>query len=183
MPRVARTSLAIALTGVVAAEAGLVTLLAGTWSGVRDAAVVRHLFPVLTHSAVVFLSPAVLLALGFVIGAALLPARPHTARSVLTQLCGVGVFVVLLSLSAHLWRRNRAPSCQRPGGPDQSCAQVRRISMGSLLWPVMARPSNARRSPGSPPPAVRSIRQRPTNARQIRQALPPVAALSAAAGA
>jgi uncharacterized integral membrane protein len=103
MSRAARVPLAIAATATVVAEIGLVALIAATWSGVRDAAVVRHLFPSLTHDALIYLVPAVLLALGIAIAAALLPTRPHVARSVLTQLCGIGTVVVVMLLGAHLY--------------------------------------------------------------------------------
>ncbi|MEU0561329.1 hypothetical protein, partial [Dactylosporangium sp. NPDC006015] len=69
MPRTVRPPIVLGLASTGTAVAGLSILLYATYVGVRDARVVRHLFPTLTAEALAFMLPAGLLVVGLLAGA------------------------------------------------------------------------------------------------------------------
>jgi probable blue pigment (indigoidine) exporter len=102
MSRASRTPVALGLTAVGLAVVGLSILLYGTYVGVRDAHVVRYLYPALTPDALIVMVPAMLLVAGLLIGAVVVLARRDAGRSALVWLCGVGSVVALVLLAGHV---------------------------------------------------------------------------------
>ncbi|MEV4508150.1 hypothetical protein AB0K00_04240 [Dactylosporangium sp. NPDC049525] len=102
MSRTSRTPVTLGLTAAALAVAGLAILLHGTYIGVRDAHVVRYLYPTLTPDAIVVMAPAALLAAGLLVGVGLVLARKDAGRAALVWLSGVGSVVVLVLFAGHV---------------------------------------------------------------------------------
>ncbi|GAA1542336.1 hypothetical protein GCM10009827_072350 [Dactylosporangium maewongense] len=97
-----RPPIVLGLASTGTAVAGLSILLYATYVGVRDARVVRHLFPTLTAEALAFMLPAGLLVVGLLAGAALALAGRDAGRCALVWLCGMGIGVAVLFYMGHL---------------------------------------------------------------------------------
>jgi hypothetical protein len=102
MSPASRNPVTLGLTAVGLAVLGLAVLLYGTYMGVRDAHVVRHLFPTLTGDAVAAMAPAILLVVGLLAGAVLMLVGRDAGRAALVWLCGLGSAVTLVLFADHV---------------------------------------------------------------------------------
>src|SRR5690349_17516014 len=102
MLRTLRPLIVLGLTSTGIAVAGLSILIYATYVGVRDARVVRHLFPTLTAEALAFMLPAGLLVVRLLAGTALALAGRDAGRCALVWLCGTGIGVAVLFYIGHL---------------------------------------------------------------------------------